>query len=163
MIKADKIWLDGKLVPFDDAPVHILTHALHYGIGVFEGIRAYQTARRPLGRLPAPRAHPAALRLGPHPLMEIPFQPEQLEQACIEVLKSEQARRGLHPAARLLRRRRDGRRRDEPGPGDDRRLDWGAYLSEEGLKRGIRAKVSSFTRSHVNVKMVAGQGDAAST
>ena len=44
MIKADTIWLDGKLVPFDQAKVHVLTHALHYGIGVFEGIRGYQTA-----------------------------------------------------------------------------------------------------------------------
>ena len=64
--KAEKIWLDGKLVAFDDAKVHVLTHALHYGVGVFEGIRAYKTAGRALGRLPPPRAHAAALRLGAH-------------------------------------------------------------------------------------------------
>src|SRR5512142_3226835 len=87
MIKADTIWLDGKLVPFDQAKVHVLTHALHYGIGVFEGIRGYQTAdgRSAVFRL---REHIQRLYDSAHVLMlEIPFPAARLEQACIEVLR----------------------------------------------------------------------------
>ena len=59
VLRADQIWLDGKLVKWDEGHVHVMTHALHYGLGVFEGIRAYKHARRPAGRLPAARAHPS--------------------------------------------------------------------------------------------------------
>ena len=59
----EKIWMNGELVAWDDAKIHILTHSLHYGMGVFEGIRAYETDRRP-GRVPAHRAHRAAAQLG---------------------------------------------------------------------------------------------------
>ena len=59
----EKIWMNGELVPWDDAQIHVLTHSLHYGTGVFEGIRAYETERGP-GGLPADRAHRAAVQLG---------------------------------------------------------------------------------------------------
>ncbi len=154
MIKADTLWLDGKLVPFDQARVHVLTHALHYGIGVFEGIRGVPDGGRPLGRVPPEGAHPAALRLGPHPDARDPVPPERLEQACVEVLRSNK----LPPAT--------SGRSPSPAPGAlgvgaqnpiqvmIAAWPWGAYLSEDGLKKGIRAKVSSFTRLHVNVNMV---------
>src|SRR5512141_377752 len=84
-IKADTLWLDGKIVPFDDAKIHVLTHALHYGVGVFEGIRAYQMAdgRSEVFRL---KEHIRRLFDSAHViLLEMPFTPEQLEQACIDV------------------------------------------------------------------------------
>jgi branched-chain amino acid aminotransferase len=156
MIKADKIWMDGKLVAFDDARVHVLTHALHYGVGVFEGIRAYRTAdgRSAVFRL---KEHVQRLHDSAHiVLMEIPFPAERLEQACVEVLKANKLDAGyLRPLAFF------GAGAMGVGAGATNPVQvivaawpWGAYLSEEGLKKGIRAKVSSFTRMHVNVQMV---------
>jgi branched-chain amino acid aminotransferase len=154
MIKADKIWLDGKLVAFEDAKVHALTHALHYGMGVFEGIRAYRGAD---GR-------PAVFRLREHVqrlfdsahivLMEIPFSVEQVEQACIETLKANKLDAGyLRPLA-FFGAGAMGVGAVNPVQVMVAAWPWGAYLSEEGMKRGIRAKVSSFTRMHVNVNLV---------
>jgi branched-chain amino acid aminotransferase len=154
MIKADTIWLDGKLVPFDQAKIHVLTHALHYGIGVFEGIRAYQTAdgRSAVFRL---KEHVQRLCDSAHILtLPMPFPAERLEQACIEVLRSNKL-----PAAYLRPLAFTGA--GALGVGAQNPIQvivaawtWGAYLSEDGLKKGIRAKVSSFTRLHVNVNMV---------
>jgi len=153
-IKADTIWLDGKLVPFADAKVHVLTHALHYGIGVFEGIRAYRTAdgRSAVFRL---REHVQRLYDSAHVvLMEIPIPREQLEKACLEVLKANRLAEGyLRPLA-FFGAGAMGVGATNPVQTLVAAWPWGAYLSEEGLKRGIRAKVSSFTRMHVNVQMV---------
>ncbi len=154
MIKADTLWLDGKLVPFDEAKVHVLTHALHYGIGVFEGIRAYQTAdgRSAVFRL---KEHVQRLYDSAHILMlDIPFPPERLEQACVEVLRSNRLPAGyLRPLA-FTGAGALGVGAQNPIQVLVAAWKWGAYLSEEGLKRGIRAKISSFTRLHVNVNMV---------
>ncbi len=154
MIKADTIWMDGKLVAFDDARVHVLTHALHYGIGVFEGIRAYKGAdgRPAVFRL---REHVQRLDDSAHViLMEIPFSPDQLEKACVDVLRSNRLDAGyLRPLA-FFGTGAMGVGATNPVQLIVAAWPWGAYLSEEGLKRGIRAKVSSFTRLHVNVQMV---------
>lgn len=154
MIKADKIWLDGKLVPFDDAKVHVLTHALHYGIGVFEGIRAYKTAdgRSAVFRL---REHIQRLYDSAHiVLMQIPVKPEVVEQACVDVLKANKLDAGyLRPLA-FFGTGAMGVGAQNPVQVMVAAWPWGAYLSEEGLAKGIRAKVSSFTRMHVNVQMV---------
>jgi branched-chain amino acid aminotransferase len=154
MIKADTLWLDGKLVPFDEARVHVLTHALHYGIGVFEGIRAYQTAdgRSAVFRL---KEHIQRLFDSAHILMiEIPFQPEQLEQACVEVLRSNKLPAGYIRPLAFTGAGALGVGAKNPVQVMIAAWPWGAYLSEEGLKHGIRAKVSSFSRLHVNVQMV---------
>ena len=154
MIKADTIWLDGKLVAFDEARVHVLTHALHYGIGVFERIRAYRTTG----------GGSAVFRLREHIqrlydsariiLMELPFPAERLEQACVEVLRSNRLDAGyLRPLA-FFGAGALGVGALNPVQVMVAAWQWGAYLSEEGLKKGIRAKVSSFTRMHVNVQMV---------
>jgi len=128
--KSDAIWVDGKLVPFEDAKVHVLTHTLHYGVAVFEGIRAYRTAdgRSNVFRL---KEHVRRLFDSAHIyMMEIPFTPEQLEQACLDTLKANKLAEGyIRPLAF-----------------------YGA--GSLGLRRGIRAKVSSFNRMHVNVNMV---------
>jgi branched-chain amino acid aminotransferase len=154
MIKADTIWIDGKLAPFDDAKVHVLTHALHYGIGVFEGIRAYQTAdgRSAVFRL---REHIQRLYDSAHiVLMEIPIPAERLEQACVEVLRANKLAAGYIRPLAFFGAGAMGVGAQNPVQVLVAAWKWGAYLSEEGLKKGIRAKVSSFTRMHVNVQMV---------
>ena len=154
MVKAEKIWMDGKLVPFDEAKVHALTHALHYGIGVFEGIRAYRTAdgRSAVFRL---REHVQRLYDSAHVvLMEIPIPRERLEQACVEVLKANHLAEGYVRPLAFFGAGAMGVGATNPVQTLVAAWPWGAYLSEEGLKRGIRAKVSSFTRMHVNVQMV---------
>jgi branched-chain amino acid aminotransferase len=154
MIKADKIWMDGKLVAFEDSKVHVLTHALHYGIGVFEGIRAYKTAdgRSAVFRL---REHVQRLYDSAHiVLMEIPFTGDQLEKACVEVLKANELEAGYIRPLAFFGTGAMGVGATNPVQVIVAAWQWGAYLSEEGLKRGIRAKVSSFNRMHVNVQMV---------
>jgi branched-chain amino acid aminotransferase len=153
-IKADTIWLDGKLVPFGDAKVHVLTHALHYGVAVFEGIRAYKGAdgRPAVFRL---REHVQRLYDSAHiVLMEIPFPPERLEQACAEVLRANKLEAGyLRPLA-FFGSGSMGVGAVNPVQVMVAAWPWASYLGDEGLQRGIRAKVSSFTRMHVNVQMV---------
>jgi len=154
MDKAKKIWLDGKLVAWDEAKVHVLTHALHYGVGVFEGIRAYKTAdgRSAVFRL---REHMQRLYDSAHILlMEIPYPIEQLHEACLETLRANGQPEGyLRPLA-FFGYGSMGVGAVNPVQVTIASWPWGAYLSEEGLKHGIRAKVSSFTRLHVNVNMV---------
>ena len=154
MIKADTIWLDGKLVPFDQAKVHVLTHALHYGIGVFEGIRGYQTAdgRSAVFRLKEhiQRLYDSARIL----MLEIPFPAARLEQACVEVLRSNKLPAGYIRPLAFTGAGALGVGAQNPIQVIIAAWPWGAYLSEDGLKKGIRAKVSSFTRMHVNVNMV---------
>ncbi len=154
MVKAQKIWIDGRIVAFEDAKVHVLTHALHYGIGVFEGIRAYRTADGPSAvfRL---REHLQRLQDSAHViLMEIPFPVEKLEQASLEVLRANGFAEGYIRPIAFFGAGAMGVGATNPVQVAIAAWPWGAYLSEEGVQRGIRAKVSSFTRTHVNVNMV---------
>jgi branched-chain amino acid aminotransferase len=153
MQKAEKIWLDGKLVAWDDARIHVLTHALHYGVGVFEGIRAYKT---PTGsaifRL---REHLTRLYESAHILLlEVPFPAERLHEACVEVMRANRLAEGyLRPIA-WYGSGAMGVGALNPVQVAIAAWPWGAYLGEEGLKKGIRAKIASFARMHVNVGMV---------
>jgi branched-chain amino acid aminotransferase len=158
MQTTDRIWLDGALVPWDQANVHVLTHTLHYGLGVFEGIRCYKTAD---GRS-------AVFRLGDHlrrlyesahiNLMQVPVPQAQLEEVCLEALRQNDLPEGyLRPLVFIG----DGEMGLNPG-GNAIRVAvmawaWGRYLGEEGVQKGIRAKVSSFSRHHVNAKMTKGK------
>ncbi len=154
MTKAEKIWLDGKLVNWDDAKVHVLTHALHYGVGVFEGIRAYRTAdgRSAVFRL---REHMQRLYDSAHiVLMEIPYPIERLHEACLETLRANKQAEGYIRPLAFFGYGSMGVGAINPVQVSIASWPWGAYLSDEGLKKGIRAKVSSFTRLHVNVNMV---------
>jgi branched-chain amino acid aminotransferase len=154
MDKGEKIWLDGKLVAWDDAKVHVLTHALHYGVGVFEGIRAYKTAdgRSAVFRL---REHLQRLYDSAHiVLMEIPFPLERLHEACLETLRANKQPEGYIRPLAFFGYGSMGVGAVNPVQVCIATWPWGAYLSDEGLKKGIRAKVSSFTRMHVNVNMV---------
>lgn len=152
--KVETIWLDGKLADWDKAQIHVLTHTLHYGLGVFEGIRCYlcQDGRSAVFKL---QEHVDRLFDSAHiSQISIPFSPEQIFQAIIETLKANKLKEGyIRPIVFIG----DGEMglyvKDYPVRVAIACWPWGAYLGEEGLRRGIRAKIASFTRHHVNVGM----------
>jgi branched-chain amino acid aminotransferase len=148
-----QIWYDGKLVPWREATTHVLTHSLHYGLAVFEGVRAYKTE---IGT--------AIFRLQEHTqrffnsakiyMMEIPFTREQLMDAQREVVRVNALESCyLRPIAFY------GSEKMGVSPVGAKvhvaiaAWPWGAYLGEEGLAKGIRVKTASYARHHVNVTM----------
>lgn len=147
------IWYDGKLVPWREANTHVLTHTLHYGLGVFEGVRAYETPSGPaIFRLQdhTDRLFNSAKILG----MSLPFTKEQVNEAHKQVVREN----GLKSCYfRPMAFYGSGKLGIAP-PANDTHLivaawPWGAYLGADGLEKGIRVKTSSFTRHHVNVTM----------
>jgi len=150
--------MDGSLVDYEQANVHILTHTLHYGYGVFEGVRAYQ---RTDGQSHVFRMAEHIKRLfeSAHILgMEIPYTQGELIEACITTLKANNFEEGyLRPLVFLGS--------EAMGLGATSNTvrvaipawRWGAYLGKDGMENGIRAKVSSFNRTHPNVNMVKGK------
>lgn len=152
--KVSKIWMDGKLIPWEEANVHILTHSLHYGLGAFEGIRCYlcQDGKSAVFRL---REHVDRLfdsaQIGD---IKIPYTKREISEACKEILRVNQLKEGyIRPIVFIG----EGVMGVYPGDNPIRvaiiTWSWGAYLGEEALEKGIRIKVSSFTRHHVNVMM----------
>ncbi len=148
------IWYDGKMVPWREATTHVLTHSLHYGLSVFEGLRAYKTS-----------AGTAIFRLREHTerlfnsarifMMQMPFTPEQLMDAQRQVVRVNKLEAGyVRPIAFY------GSEKMGVSPvGASVHVAiaawaWGAYLGEEGLQKGIRVKTSSYARHHINVSMV---------
>lgn len=147
-------WMDGELVPWERATVHILTHSLHYGLGVFEGTRAYQQAG----------GGTAVFRLDDHLRrlfrsaricnLELPFDLETWREATLQLIAANEhdscyirhlafigaGVMGLYPG-------------DNPIRASITTWPWGAYLGEEGLRRGVRCKISSFARPHPNAAM----------
>jgi branched-chain amino acid aminotransferase len=144
--KAEKIWMNGELVAWEDAKVHVLSHALHYGSGVFEGIRAYETERgTAVFRF---REHLERLKRSAQLYyMEVPYTPEKLREATHELIRVNKLRScyirplvcrgygemGLFPL-------------NAPVDVIIAVWPWGAYLGEEGQREGIRCKVSSWRR-----------------
>ena len=155
--KTEKIWMDGKFVNWDDAKVHVLTHTLHYGLGIFEGIRCYETGKGS-----------AIFRLDEHIdrlfnsahifLMEIPYSRKDIKDAIIETIKVNRIKScyirplvyigygamGLYP-------------KENPINVSIAVWSWGTYLGDEGLEKGIRIRTSSFIRNHVNANMTRGK------
>jgi branched-chain amino acid aminotransferase len=155
--KTEKIWMDGKFVNWDDAKVHVLTHTLHYGLGIFEGIRCYETGKGS-----------AIFRLDEHIdrlfnsahifLMEIPYSRKDIKDAIIETIKVNRIKScyirplvyigygamGLYP-------------KENPVNVSIAVWSWGTYLGDEGLEKGIRIRTSSFIRNHVNANMTRGK------
>ena len=147
------IWFDGKLVPWREANTHVLTHTLHYGMGVFEGVRAYETAQGPaIFRL---QDHTDRLFRSAHILgMSLPFSKEEINSAHLDVVKAN----GLKSCYfRPMAFYGSGKLGVAPKKDDVQVIvaawPWGAYLGEDGLEKGIRVKTSSFTRHHVNITM----------
>lgn len=153
-IESDFVWIDGEMVPFADAKVHVLTHTLHYGMGAFEGIRAYEQddGRAGIWRLDA---HIERL-VDSVNMIRLPFQYTQAEvgEACCEVLRANNFTEAyLRPLVIL----------GEGAMGLGARTNkvrtiiaawkWGAYLGADGLENGVRLKTSSFSRNHPNAAM----------
>ncbi|WP_164561947.1 branched-chain amino acid transaminase [Nitratidesulfovibrio vulgaris] len=152
--KSETIWFDGKQVPWDEANVHVLTHALHYGVGVFEGIRAYRCAdgSSAVFRL---REHVQRLFSSAKILrMEIPFTEDAIFDAIVETLQRNRLAEGY---IRPLSFVGAGAMGVYPGDNPVQTIiavwPWGAYLGAEALEKGIRVKTSSFARHHVNAMM----------
>jgi len=153
LTESKKIWMDGKFLNWADANVHILTHTLHYGTGAFEGIRCYKTkSGSAVFRL---KDHVERLFDSTHILnIDPPFSQKEISRAIIDTVKVNNLKEcyirplvyigygamGLHP-------------KDNPIRIAIAAWPWGAYLGDEGIKNGIRAKISSFSRQHVNATM----------
>jgi branched-chain amino acid aminotransferase len=150
---SEKIWMDGRLVNWNEASVHVLTHSLHYGLAAFEGIRCYKGANgSAIFRL---REHVDRLFDSAHiSMMTIPYDKKQVTEAIVETVRANRldacyirplvyigsGAMGLYPGDNPIRVAIAAWR-------------WGTYLGDDALTKGIRAKVSSFTRHHVNVSM----------
>jgi branched-chain amino acid aminotransferase len=156
--ESEQIWMDGQLVPWADAKIHVLTHSLHYGLGVFEGIRAYETAQGP-----------AVFRLTPHIKrlfnsakifgIDIPFGIDELIEATKETVRVNRldscyirpivylgyGEMGLNPLPC-------------PVQVSIAVWPWGAYLGDEGLQHGVKMKISSWQRHGVNAMPPAAKG-----
>ena len=154
MEKSEKIWLDGKFVAWHEANVHVLTHTLHYGLGVFEGIRCYHTKKKEsaIFRLSdhVDRLFNSAIVLG----IKIPFSKKEILNSVIQVVRENNlAECYIRPIVFLG----DNQMGLNP-KGVDVRIaiaawPWGAYLGDDGINKGIRVRISSFTRHHVNIAM----------
>jgi branched-chain amino acid aminotransferase len=155
--KTKKIWMDGKFVNWDKALVHILTHTLHYGLGVFEGIRCYET-----------KAGPAIFRLDEHIerlfnsahifMMEIPYSKEEIKNAIIKTIRINKIKECyVRPLVYIGYGTMGLYAVENPVNVSIAAWPWGAYLGDKGLKNGIRVKVSSFIRYHVNSSMTRGK------
>jgi len=147
------IWFDGHLVPLEDARVSVLAHTLHYGVGVFEGIRSYATGAGDGGT----KGGASIFRLADHLRrledsarichLRLPFERAELTRACIEVLEANDLLDGyLRPIAWQDDARLGGLGSNPPLHLAIAAQAWGAYLGEEGLKRGIRVRVSAYRR-----------------
>ncbi|MBN3854582.1 MULTISPECIES: branched-chain amino acid transaminase [unclassified Paraburkholderia] len=149
-----KIWMDGKLVDWRDANIHVLTHTLHYGMGVFEGVRAYKTTDGT-----------AIFRLAEHTKrllnsakifqMDVPFDAKTLADAQLEVVRENKLESCyIRPIIWVGSEKLGVSAKGNTIHVAIAAWPWGAYLGEDGLAKGIRVKTSSFTRHHVNVSMV---------
>ena len=155
------IWFDGQMVPWRDANVHVLTHSLHYGMGVFEGVRAYNTDQgTAIFRL---QAHTDRLFDSAHIMgMKIPYTKEEINEACRAAVRENNLETAyIRPLAFY----------GSEGMGiraDNLKVHvvvaawyWGAYMGEEALQQGIRIRTSSFTRHHVNITMTRAKSSGA--
>ena len=147
------IWFDGELVPWREAKVHVLTHTLHYGMGVFEGVRAYKAEQgTAIFRL---QAHTDRLFDSAHIMnMEMPFSKDEINEAQRTVvrdnnLESAYLRPMVFYGSEGMGLRADNLKTHVMVAA----WEWGAYLGEENLKNGLRIRTSSYTRHHVNISM----------
>jgi len=155
--KTEKIWMDGKFVDWDKANVHVMTHTLHYGLGVFEGIRCYETNTGPaIFRL---REHVERLFKSAHIfMMDIPYSEKEIEDAIKETVKANKIKECyIRPLAYIGYGIMGLYPKGNPINVSIAVWPWGAYLGAEGLEKGIRVKVSSFIRNHVNSQMSRGK------
>ena len=147
------IWFDGEMIPWRDAQVHVLTHTLHYGLGVFEGVRAYETSRGAgIFRL---QDHTDRLFRSAHIMnMKMPFSKEEINDAQIRAVKENDLHHAyLRPMAFYgsegMGLRAEGLKTHVIVAA----WEWPSYMSPEALEKGIKVRTSSYTRHHVNISM----------
>ncbi|MEX0732351.1 MAG: branched-chain amino acid transaminase [Aquisalimonadaceae bacterium] len=147
------IWMDGEMRPWRDSRVHVLTHTLHYGMGVFEGVRAYHTADgTAVFRLHehTRRLFNSAKILG----MPTPFTPEQINEAILASLRENKLKSAyIRPMMFYGSEGMGLHAHNLKVHAIVAAWEWGAYLGAENMERGLRVKTSSFSRHHVNVTM----------
>lgn len=151
--KSEKIWIDGSFVDWDEATIHVLTHTLHYGAGAFEGIRCYRAKERSvIFRLDE---HVERLFASCHILqIKIPYTHKEIHQAIVESVAINQLEECyIRPIVFLGHGSMGIYPKNNPVRVAIAVWPWGAYLGEEGIRNGIRVKISSFARHHVNVTM----------
>jgi branched-chain amino acid aminotransferase len=162
--KLSKIWMDGEMVDWDAATVHVLTHSLHYGVAAFEGIRAYKRT----GGAGGAGSGSHIFRLKEHidrlldsckmALIPPRFTREQIMSACVDVMKQNKLQDGyLRPIIYVADGAMGVYAPDNPVRTSVMCWKWGVYLGEDGLTKGIRCKISSFARHHVNVSLAKGK------
>ena len=155
--KTEKIWMDGKFVDWDHAKVHVLTHTFAYGLGVFEGIRCYETENGP-----------AVFRLREHInrlfdsarifMIDIPYSRKEIETAIIDTIKINKMKECyIRPSVYIGYGAMGLYPQGNPINVAIAAWSWGSYLGDDGLKNGIKVKVSSFIRNHVNSQMSRGK------
>jgi len=147
------IWQDGKLVPWREATTHVLTHSLHYGLAVFEGVRAYKTVDgTAIFRL---KEHTDRLFDSAHIYrMPMPYDRETLMEAQKEVVRANQLESAyIRPLAFYGSEKMGVSPKGAKTHVAIAAWEWGAYLGEEGMEKGIRVKTASYARHHVNVSM----------
>jgi branched-chain amino acid aminotransferase len=150
-IESRYIWMDGKLVPFDDAKVHVLSHTLHYGLGVFEGIRAYRQTGGGGGVFRLDEHIRRLLDSAKMCRMELPWNHAQIKEACLETLRANEMEEAyIRPIVYFGMGKMGLGARDNPVHLNVAVWDWGRYLGEEGIRNGIRVQTSTFTRHAVN-------------
>ncbi len=156
--KLDTIWIDGQLVPWDSATDHLLAHTMHYGVGAFEGIRAYHRAdgRTAIFRL---REHvERLLDSAAICTMDVPYTREQLMAACLEVVRSNKMTACyIRPLVYLGYGALGLGSLEPPVRTMVACYEWGAYLGDDGLKKGIKCMISGFTRANGNAVMNKGK------
>jgi branched-chain amino acid aminotransferase len=149
MNKAKYIWMDGEFVPWDDAKVHVLTHTLHYGNGAIEGTKAYKTVDGRCAIFKLKEHTQRLLNSSKMTLMDVPFTLEELNDAQVKLLQKNELFEGayLRPLVYLGYGVMGLYHKDCPVNVSISAWEWGAYLGEEGLKKGIRLKIASMTRT----------------
>ncbi len=153
-MKADKIWMDGEFIDWDKANVHVCTHTLHYGVGVFEGIRCYlcDDGRSSIFRL---EEHVERLFDSAHiAQLDIPFTEEEIVRVCMDIVRINGFKECyIRPLVFMGDSQLGLYVKDFKVRVAIISWVWGAYLGDEGLQNGIRAKISSFLRHHVDSGM----------
>jgi len=149
MNTAKYIWMDGEFTPWDDAKVHVLTHTLHYGNGAIEGTKAYKTVDGRCAIFKLQEHTQRLLNSSKMTLMDVPYTVEELNAAQVKLLQENELFNGayIRPLVYLGYGVMGLYHKDAPVNVSISAWEWGAYLGEEGLKKGVRVKISSFNRT----------------
>ncbi len=153
-IESQYIWMDGNLVPFADATVHVLSHTLHYGLGAFEGIRAYRQDGGGGGVFKLDAHLRRLLDSARMCRMNVPFTIDELRDACLQTLSANGFSEGyIRPIIFLGHGAMGLGARSNTVHVAVATWQWGAYMGDDGLLKGIRAATSSYTRHHINANL----------